>query len=147
MCKLLWITSTFQFKRETFKELLFKKEIIVTPIVTSFEKSKLWDSSNQKITGPLSYHTLPLGGLRLDSQEWFVSDQMDDVEASSRWNELTELISSSCLKSKCLGNQCVSHGLLELWLLSKPKRRCLQWNIWRNEDEVEITEDKLEYRS
>ena len=35
VCKLLWITFTFQLKQDTVKEILFKKEIILTPTVTS----------------------------------------------------------------------------------------------------------------
>ena len=87
---------------------------------------------------------------------WIIKDGMLQIQWMLRKlvpDELIELISCSCRKSKCLGNQCVcrSHGLpcTDLYNCDYCENKIeYMWYVFdENEDEVEITEDELKYES
>ena len=88
---------------------------------------------------------------------WIIKDDLFQIQWML-WkpvpNELFELISCSNRKSKCLGNQCVcrSHGLpytdLCNWDSCENQSEDTSDDVFdENENEVEITEDELEYES
>ena len=137
-----------------YKELCSKKKIIRTTTITSvvlYEKCKLYDCGNSKITDPFT--VMPS---TCDDYGWIIKDGLFQIQWTLRKlvpDELFELISSSNRKSKCLGNQCVcsrSHGL--------PCKDLCNCDFCENQSEVssddlfdknedEITEDELEYKS
>ena len=69
-------------------------------------------------------------------------------------DELIKLISCSCCRSKCLGNQCVCRSpkllctdLCNCGSCENQSEDTCDDVFDENEDEVEITEDGLEYES
>ena len=55
-------------------------------------KRELYSNSNPKITYLLFCHTLPVWGLCLDNQGWFVLDLMDVAGVSSQWLIWTDIL-------------------------------------------------------
>ena len=88
---------------------------------------------------------------------WIIKDGVLQIQWMLRKpvpDELIQLISCSCRKSKCLGNQCVcrSHGLPCTELCNRDSCESQSEDTSddafdENEDEVEITKDELEYES
>ena len=93
---------------------------------------------------------------------WIIKDGMLQIQwmgcgsrlRKSALDELTELISCSCRKSKCLGNHCVcrSHGFpcLDLCNCDSCENQSEDTSddvFDKKEDELEITVDELEYES
>ena len=110
----------FQHERNTLSEILLKKEITRAPTITSYVRCCCHLKRVNYATAAIKKSLIPcpIKPSPCEDYKWIVKNGLLQIQWICGWKSVTDelielILSCSCLKPTCLGNQCVcrSHGL------------------------------------